>query len=86
MYGEKLTEAQEQVLIQAQLALQCFEKEQIEKEELETIMGICFKTGKPSKDWDELTLHQILMQLSDEKVVTEDVVRKCLFNLPPKEN
>ncbi len=79
-----ITDEQKQVLNKAQFSLQCYDKGQLLKEELEVIMGICFKTGIPTKDWDELCLNQVLMQLSDKQLVTEDVVRKCLFSLSPK--
>ncbi len=82
----EITKEQEEVLTQAQLALQCFDKGQLTEKEVGSITGIHLQTGEPTKDWDKLCLHQILMQLSDKTLVTEDVVRKCLFNLPPKNN
>ncbi len=80
-----MTEEQDKVLIQAQFGLQCYDKGQITKKELESIMGICFISGEPTKDWYKHDFICILMQLSDKTLVTEDVVRKRLFNLPPKE-
>ncbi len=79
-----MTKEQEIVGYQAQQGLLCFDKGQLTKEELEVVMGICFETGELTKDWDNSNLREIIMYLCDKELVTEDVVRKCLFNLPPK--
>ena len=84
--GYSNVEEQNIIVNQAQQALQCYDKGQITKEELGPIMGICFETGEPTKNWDKMHLRQTLMQLSDKTLVTGNVVRKCLFNLSPKEN
>jgi len=67
-----------------QLALQSFDKDIINKDELEMLLEINFETGEfKSKSWKIIGVEgiQILMQLCDKTLITKEVFRKQAFGL-----
>lgn len=69
----------------AELALKAYHKGLLDKGELELLIGINLESGDPIKVWDILQYYKFLMMLRDLNLVTDDVVRKQLFGLEPRE-
>jgi hypothetical protein len=73
------------IVDKCQLALQAYDKGQLTEPELEQVMEIDFQTGIFSGAMNmslyECERMQILMQLSDKQLVSEDVIRRQVFGI-----
>ena len=76
------------IVNKTQTALQCYDKGVLTKEQVSEITGINLDNGEMEGAWTKISdtacKSQVLMQMYDKQLITDEALLKQLFNIEEK--